>query len=105
MRDVAVTCGSPRTERRPASLADVFVLPLAKRDGWPGVAVRLEDAHGGGWKFLQFICGPNWTRLEATPTIRTAPAQRRLRTAAEMYKNSELGSNGYVVKFDRDETE
>src|SRR5262249_10038598 len=30
----------------------LFVLPLARRDGWPGAAVRLEDAHGGGCKFL-----------------------------------------------------
>src|SRR5262249_48414167 len=60
----------------------LFVLPLARRDGWPGAAVRLEDAHGGGCKFLRFICGPNWTRLEATPTIRTAPAQLRLRTGS-----------------------
>jgi hypothetical protein len=41
MRDVAVTCGSPRTERRPASLADGYSFYR-----WPGATDGPEQPSG-----------------------------------------------------------
>src|SRR5262249_1779374 len=66
MRDVAVTCGSPRTERRPASLADGYSFYR-----WPGATDGPEQPSGLKTRTVEaanFSCPfrkfhPTWIRI------------------------------------------